>query len=863
MLTRARPLLGVALLVALLATATAQDKPPPKETPKEDYREFFKPPESVADFWTALQFEMELGRYELAAKLLHGLLERKPTDEELLRLEEKEGGLAPFLRLRTVPQWSDNKATHDQAVKDADELAQRIGNAIQKVLGDRKRINRLIKNLSGDAEERAYGAKELYRVKALAIPPMIDTLREATGEEREAILTLLPRLSQDTVAPLAAALDIPDDNLRVDIINVFLKRAEPENARYLWYLAGAPKTNPAVKSRAQRAIAALTERPVESLVPAPLALTREAERYYRHQVTFPNLEKVVVWRWDGKELVQGWPGSPTVNASRAEEYYGLRFARQALDIDPTYAPAQEVFLSLALEKAVERAGIDKPLVQASPEVAELLATVSPSLLVRVLDRAIGERRSAVVVGAVRALGDLRDPIALRPGPSGEPPLVRALNYPDRRAQMAAAEAILRMPGETSVSTAGRVVEVCRRAIATEPGTTGKPKVLVAFSSEAMNDRVARALADAGFDSVRVQTGREALRRLESAADIDALLVDTQLPDPGLAPLLAQLRASVSYGRLPLYLFLPGETQESLRRQVQEVDQGLAEFRTGRDRLVQEKSRAEQALLRTTDPSQAEGIKQQIEQIDKRIAAYTLEKENGLLALRKALQQDLLSAPRDRELSLTRLVGRYPNVWLLPQSAALSAKALKETLGAQLSDASVKPLSAAEKKEFAERCIIWLARAARGELPGYDIAPAADALYAALRRPGLSEEAQKAAIEAVSRLPAARAQTELAGVVQDAKRPLAVRIAATAALQRHIQEHTSALGRSQVAALADMAAAPGTDPALRAQVALVIGSTHPDARLTGERLKLFDPTPRAPAPAPTPKEKAADPEADKK
>ena len=64
---------------------------------------------------------------------------------------------------------------------------------------------------------------------------------------------------------------------------------------------------------------------------------------------------MVVWRWDdkAKQLVKGLPGRPSVTPSQAEEYYGLHFARQALDIDPAYARAQQVLLSLVLEKAAE------------------------------------------------------------------------------------------------------------------------------------------------------------------------------------------------------------------------------------------------------------------------------------------------------------------------------------------------------------------------------------------------------------------------------------------------------------------------------------------------------------------------------
>src|SRR5207249_131000 len=95
----------------------------------------------------------------------------------------------------------------------------------------------------------------------------------------------------------------------------------------------------------------------------------------------------------------------------------------------------------------------------------------PDLLMAVLGRAIADRRPLVVLGAVRALGDLAEVRAARPAGGGVPVLVRALNYPDRRVQMAAVEALLNIPGSPIPGTARRVVEVLRRNLAAQPGPT--------------------------------------------------------------------------------------------------------------------------------------------------------------------------------------------------------------------------------------------------------------------------------------------------------------------------------------------------------------------------------------------------------
>jgi hypothetical protein len=840
------------LLAAFAAPVPAQDQaPPPKKggrEKEEEYREFGKKPETVEDFWHALQFELDVGRHELAARLLRGLLDRKPSDEELMKIEEQDG-MAAFLRLRTIPKWADDPKVHAQAVKDADELAERAAGALQRVLGDPKRINRLIKDLTGDREERAFASRELYRARAAAMPPLIAALRDAGGEEREAILSLLPRLAADTVPPILAALDVPDNNLRVDLIEVLRKRGEHAAAPWLWYYAGSPKQPEQVRRTATEALAYLLRTPADKLPAAVAALTREADRYYRHQVVFPNPAKVVVWRWDGKALVTGWPNAPTVPASRAEEHYGLRFARQALDIDPAYAPAQQVFLALALEKGVERTGLDQPLGKGAPDVQKLVSTVNPTLLIQVLDRALTENRVPVILGAVRALGDLEETRAVLPSAKGEPALVRALNYPDRRVQMAAAEALLRLPVKPSPTTAARVLDVLRRAAGIEPDGKAAAKVLVAFGTDARNDLAARAAQEAGLDVVRARNGREVLQRLAEASDIDALLIATDLPDPGLAPLLGQLRGDVGFGRLPLWLVPPGVTQDTLREDRRRIDQELVAYRTGRRTLTAERALVERALSGAKTPGDAAARRRELEGIDKELASrYAPEQEDALRAQRRRVEQELLTAPPDREMALRRLAEHYRNVWVVSPAVARNPELLKRAFAEALAQAG-PPLTEAERKDYAERSLLWLARIARGEVPGYDATPAADGLYKALREPGLSDRALIAAAEATGRLPGSRPQTELAEVVLNPKRSVAVRSAAAAALLRNVQQHSPALTAAQVQALEALAAAGGTDPKLREDVDLLIGATRPDARLTGERLKGFEPKPAAPLPPP--------------
>ncbi len=804
-----RLFLTATMLLAAVALTKAQDEkePPKKEKDKapavpmiapadEEYRQFFKKPTNVAEFWAAMQFEIEVARLDLAVAHLHGLLDLKPAPEELFKLADQVG-MAAFLRLRNIRVWTpvprvdekgllaevarlekdrddvekiarvklelekQRKARADAILlnsigeKDVEELIGQVTAAVRKTLSDPERIKKYVKNLTASKEEKEYALKELYRSGAAVAPYLIAELGKVTDADRPAVLEAMSRLGAELLPALAAALDSDSERLKSDLIDIFLKRGAVETVPYLWYLSASENQPDRVREKALGAISDLLEIPASKLPPAKVELTRQANRYYRHEIPFADPKAVTVWRWDGKTVV------PLVlPGTKAEEYYGLRFAGQALMIDPAYEPAQVALLSVALDKGVEQGGVTQPLAVSNPAVYELLGTVNPDLVTAVLERALNERRFNVILGAVQALGEFREMRASRPTGRGEPALVRALNYPDRRIQMAAAEAMLRMPGAQSGQASVRVVEILRRVLAAEPAaakTAGK--VLVGFFVPDLGERVAEAVAKAGFEPVKVRTGKEVMERLRSAADIDLLLLDEALPDPGLAFLLANLRADQNAARLPL----------------------------------------------------------------------------------------LLSAAPEREDAVRRFVGRYSNVTVLPFALALDPKELEIAFRAKVADPSASPLSEAEAKEYAEKAIRHLARMARGELPGYDMRPADKAILGAVRAGRLTQDGQIAALDAAGRLPGREAQTDLLGVVVDGRRPGLVRFIAADLLTRHIQRHSLLLGATQLQALQTAYAQAAADPPLKARIAVVLGTLRPDARLTGQRLRDFRPAAAQPPP----------------
>jgi hypothetical protein len=150
--------------------------------------EFYAKPTTPAEYWRALQFEINVGKFEIAAAHLKGFLDSNPTDKDLLELEAKYT-LTPFLNLRNVEQWSANKEIEKEARTNTETLIKMISTALKNELSNPDRIAKFARNLAGSPEESAFAIKELTRSGADAIPVLVELLRANPAPElRAAIL---------------------------------------------------------------------------------------------------------------------------------------------------------------------------------------------------------------------------------------------------------------------------------------------------------------------------------------------------------------------------------------------------------------------------------------------------------------------------------------------------------------------------------------------------------------------------------------------------------------------------------------------------------------------------------------------------
>ena len=381
---------------------------------------------------------------------------------------------------------------------------------------------------------------------------------------RRRIYEAFLKFDKDFLPPLLEILhavdvnDAKDQDLRPVILDIFRKRGDTRCIPYLWHMSFSTKYPKEVRDQARETLSYFLQIEKVPLLDAKMSLKQMAEKCYQHKL------KVVpggnpIWKWDG----HGIPLQPEYMMCReAEEFFGLRYAREALDLDPAYKPAQEVLLNLVLERTFDRS-VDSFFLKPMPdEFRQLLSSIDSDILITVLERALDEHNIPVVLPAMEILGqrgELRAALPSESQPSRG--ITRALFYPNRRVQFAAVSAMMRLPYRPVPVGSQRIVELLRRFLTAEPIS----RSMVAMCPENDRSRIRKIFKKAGFDDLelRTQTLDETFSRLSKSNDYDIIFVHPSVPVSMMPYVLTQLRRDQDLGRLPLIVFSKLENQAKL------------------------------------------------------------------------------------------------------------------------------------------------------------------------------------------------------------------------------------------------------------------------------------------------------------
>jgi len=513
-------------------------------------------PKSPDELFEATVLMVDIARIDLAKLYLDKLLEEQLDDDVLLALRDKYGPGA-FIKLTQVPDLKQ------AAVRLLD-----LSNAAAiKRANDRDQIARLIRDLDGDPEQQAAAQAELDSLGAAVVPGLLTVLNNpASADRHESAMLAVVRIGEPAVPLLIGALNSPNEELRATVATILGTLRSATAVPYLWYPALASDGNPAVRGAAREALQkilklngpGLDRLATDRTVPRMLETVRQ---HFRNAYAWKTDDAglVSLWSWD---VSQGTVVPRQVTPEEASEITGLRFAREALAIEPNLRSAQLLYLCQALAADVRRSGFDKPLPEGPGTAHDLALGVGSELAIDVITEAFSASRPAVAVAAIKVFSQTGTLNQLKLSGPQRSVVVTALDYPDPRVQFAAANAILQIDPTVPFRGAGRVVDILKRSLVTD----GKAHAVVGEVSADRGAHLGGMLRELGYEPLVYMSGREAFVAAAERTDVELIILHPNLIRWSLSETLANLRADARTANIPIVIHGPSRLTAKMEHQ---------------------------------------------------------------------------------------------------------------------------------------------------------------------------------------------------------------------------------------------------------------------------------------------------------
>lgn len=531
------------------------EEPPPPPPPAGALEEspFLIEPKTVDEYFHAVTFSVDLGRPALARKYLDGMMALAPDDQALLELRDKHGP-AIFLKLANVPELRPLST----------QLLVRANEAFRKRGADPSRIDTILKDLGGTAQQRDVATVTLRSAGPVVVPRMISVYRDPESPvEKEAIINTLVSMGDPVAAPLLGALDSPDLGVRAMAAQVLGYVGERKTAAYLWFPAYGPGQPASVQTTARQALARLFRTPgvrAANVQPSGIGaeLKRIALEHYRHQYEWKLNEAnlVELWSWDN---AAGTVAMAPVSPQEASLIVGQRFARQSLAMSPENSELQAIVLSMALADQAFQAGWDQPIARGPGTAHDVGLSAGAGPVSKALDLAMTTGNPQGAIAALQVLGQVGTREALSSSGGSRSPLIAALNDRNPRVQFAAAMAVMQLNPSAPFTGADRVVAILARAL----NDSGQKHCLVVHPKLEKAANVAGLFGQMGYQPLTAQTGRDAFKIAAERPDVELILLDYNTIQWDVSQTVANLRIDVRTASIPIVIFGPEERMADL------------------------------------------------------------------------------------------------------------------------------------------------------------------------------------------------------------------------------------------------------------------------------------------------------------
>jgi len=458
----------------------------------------------------------------------------------------------------------------------AAEFQQRLDSGRLAVARDPDEIARHVGNLLGTARARKMAGDALRNAGDYAVPQLLNVLTDSTQSRalKTEVLSILASLGPRAVGPLTAALPFLDGVTQEAVCDVLGQIGYGGSLPALLSLSADASAVSNARTAAARNYVRLGGKEGDSLAGSWLALGEAFWAESESLIAWPAEPENNVWSFRAGSGLVGIP----VPTSIYSEVMVMRCAREALAADPSSAPAAALWVAANFRRVDQIGGATDPTYGADMRAPQFYAvTAGPGVCQAVLARAIDDLNAPLARHAIAALASNAGGASLWSSGEQPSPLVRALDFPERRVAYDAALVLAKALPAEPFPGSDRVVPVLGSAV-----RTGDAKLAAVIASSEEDQRaIAANLRGMGFTVIPPRASYEAMRTdLADVVGVD-LFVTSIAPD-AVSPTVAAIHADPRLAATPVLAMVDGVSEGGLRgefesdRRVSVTRVGLAE-----------------------------------------------------------------------------------------------------------------------------------------------------------------------------------------------------------------------------------------------------------------------------------------------
>ena len=472
------------------------------------------------------------------AKSYFDQLKSAALDEAELAELAGDVGPAIFFRMAESSVLGDDAPTFVQKVIDAAEAQSRRPDRLRQLA--RAAMN-------PNPEVRLRTLTDLKIAGTAAVPPLLELLADpATADGHRYLRDMLAHLGNFAVAPMIGALESPDQNFKVQVIQTLQQRGAGRANIYLLSAYLSPRSKPALRAAARGAIETLAGSPVSR--EQAISLLRGSIKGYlsgNYSLTEGPHDQVTLWHWDTsrRKLV-----SAKYSQRIAQAVTAARLGRELADAVPEDSQAESLFLLSNLEAAKLLAGWDELAAEGpAKDIVARIASLPPETLNATLARALDQDRIPAALAAIELLIPAGDHHLLHTGTTEPAALVRAASHTDRRVRYIATVALHQLdaghpfPGSSALA----------RNLRYFAGATGLRRAVVADPRLDRGSQTASLLTQVGLEADIATNGREAITLAMASPEVELMLIDFTIARAAIGEVLRQLRLDPRTAELPV------------------------------------------------------------------------------------------------------------------------------------------------------------------------------------------------------------------------------------------------------------------------------------------------------------------------